>query len=151
MTASAPKKESSQPAVATSAHHVHGTAEARLLGSAVAGVSELALFHPVDTVAKRLMTTEAQLIVVNNMTATAANLNQAIFKDAAALNSINKLGSLFPGVGFGAVYKVLQRVYKFGGQVSGIRMMRVTKTAWRESCCLMHPAPRQTGEAFLLS
>jgi len=102
--------------VATSAHHVHGTAEARLLGSAVAGVSELALFHPVDTVAKRLMTTEAQLIVVNNMTATAANLNQAIFKDAAALNSINKLGSLFPGVGFGAVYKVLQRVYKFGGQ-----------------------------------
>ena len=24
--------------------------------------------------------------------------------------------SLFPGIGFGAVYKVLQRVYKFGGQ-----------------------------------
>jgi hypothetical protein len=93
-----------------------GKAEARLLGSAVAGVSELALFHPVDTVAKRLMTTEAQLIVFNNMTATASNLNSAIFKDAADLSSMRKIASLFPGVGFGAVYKVLQRVYKFGGQ-----------------------------------
>lgn len=117
MTVSAPKKASDQPVVATSAHHVHGTAEARLLGSAVAGVSELALFHPVDTVAKRLMTTEAQVIVFNNMTTTASNLNSAIFKDAAALNNMRKIASLFPGVGFGAAYKILQRVYKFGGQV----------------------------------
>lgn len=91
--------------------------EARLLGSALAGVSELALFHPVDTVAKRLMTSEAQTIVLNDMRATASNLNQVIFKDAAALNSMQKIASLFPGVGFGAAYKVLQRVYKFGGQV----------------------------------
>lgn len=32
----------------------------RMLGSAVAGFSELALFHPVDTVAKRLMTKEVR-------------------------------------------------------------------------------------------
>jgi len=29
---------------------------------------------------------------------------------------MTKYASLFPGIGFGAVYKVLQRVYKFGGQ-----------------------------------
>jgi hypothetical protein len=27
-----------------------------------------------------------------------------------------KAASLFPGIGFGAAYKILQRVYKFGGQ-----------------------------------
>lgn len=115
-------ENSSKPLGTSAAAHIHaphlsGTAEARLLGSAVAGVSELALFHPVDTVAKRLMTHEAQLIVLNNLGVTASNLNQAIFKDAAALGTMRKIASLFPGVGFGAAYKVLQRVYKFGGQV----------------------------------
>lgn len=32
---------------------------ARVIGSAAAGVSELLLFHPVDTVAKRLMSNRA--------------------------------------------------------------------------------------------
>jgi hypothetical protein len=32
-----------------------GKGAARITGSAVAGFTELALFHPVDTVAKRLM------------------------------------------------------------------------------------------------
>lgn len=29
---------------------------------------------------------------------------------------MTKYASLFPGIGFGAAYKVLQRIYKFGGQ-----------------------------------
>ena len=29
---------------------------------------------------------------------------------------MKKYGSLFPGIGYGAVYKICQRVYKFGGQ-----------------------------------
>jgi hypothetical protein len=33
-----------------------GQAAARLIGSTASGVMELAIFHPVDTVAKRLMT-----------------------------------------------------------------------------------------------
>jgi hypothetical protein len=101
-------------AMATSAQvHMSGTAEARVLGSAVAGISELALFHPVDTIAKRLMTNESQIVVAGR---TAHNLNTAIFRDAAGKSAPSKLASLFPGFGFGAVYKVLQRVYKFGGQ-----------------------------------
>ena len=50
---------STQGVVSTSPMSSSGKAktEARIIGSAVAGVSELALFHPVDTIAKRLMST----------------------------------------------------------------------------------------------
>lgn len=93
-----------------------GTSNARVVGSAIAGISELLLFHPVDTIAKRLMSTESRIIVVSSATATTINLNQAIFRKSADASIISKLGSLFPGIGFGAAYKILQRVYKFGGQ-----------------------------------
>eukprot|EP00542_Grammatophora_oceanica_P015612 CAMPEP_0194027236 /NCGR_PEP_ID=MMETSP0009_2-20130614/1408_1 /TAXON_ID=210454 /ORGANISM="Grammatophora oceanica, Strain CCMP 410" /LENGTH=325 /DNA_ID=CAMNT_0038666215 /DNA_START=21 /DNA_END=998 /DNA_ORIENTATION=- len=104
--------------VATSAH-LHGgggKASARLLGASIAGVSELSLFHPVDTVAKRLMTNETRLVVAGSMSSTASNINHAVFRDAAAGSFGTKIGALFPGIGFGAAYKILQRVYKFGGQ-----------------------------------
>jgi len=106
----------SQTLVATSALNMSGASNARLLGAAVAGASELSLFHPVDTVAKRLMSIETKVVIVNSPASTALNLNQAIFKDACNKNFFSKAGSLFPGIGFGAVYKILQRVYKFGGQ-----------------------------------
>lgn len=93
-----------------------GKGQARLVGSAVAGVSELALFHPVDTVAKRLMSTETRVLALGSPAQTAANLNVAVFRGAAGAGLGAKAGSLFPGLGFGAAYKVLQRVYKFGGQ-----------------------------------
>jgi hypothetical protein len=105
--------------IACSAHGsggVSGKSEARLIGSAVAGVSELLIFHPVDTVAKRLMTNETQVLVAGNMTLTASNINATIFRDAASAGALRKAGSLFPGIGWGACYKILQRVYKFGGQ-----------------------------------
>ena len=47
---------------------------------------------------------------------TLSNLNKAIFQKHAGSGSLKKYSSLFPGIGFGAAYKVLQRVYKFGGQ-----------------------------------
>lgn len=92
-----------------------GGTKARILGSAIAGASELALFHPVDTIAKRLMSTETRIVATSAST-TALNLNHAIFRESCNKTAIQKFGSLFPGVGFGAVYKILQRVYKFGGQ-----------------------------------
>lgn len=61
------------------------------MGSAVAGVSELMLFHPVDTTAKRIMTTESRL-VVNSISGTAGNLNTAVFKDRAGAGSLTKFG-----------------------------------------------------------
>lgn len=108
--------KSATSAMSTSPVHMSGKSEARIIGSAVAGVSELALFHPVDTVAKRLMSTETKLITLNSPAQTAANLNSAIFRNAAAESIGQKAVSLFPGIGFGAAYKILQRVYKFGGQ-----------------------------------
>ncbi|OQR94522.1 Mitochondrial Carrier (MC) Family [Achlya hypogyna] len=83
-----------------------GQAAARILGSTASGVLELALFHPVDTVAKRLMTNK------NN----ALGLSEVIFRDAHTKPFVTKYKSLFPGVGFAAGYKVTQRMYKFGGQ-----------------------------------
>jgi hypothetical protein len=55
----------------------HGSALARVLGSGSAGLLELILFHPVDTIAKRLMTNESKIF--GNGSA-AENLNKAIFK-----------------------------------------------------------------------
>ncbi|KKY30812.1 putative mitochondrial carrier protein [Diaporthe ampelina] len=82
---------------------------ARLLGSGSAGISELAVFHPVDTIAKRLMSNETKI-------RNSSQLSAVIFKDKAAAPIGKKFVSLFPGLGYAAGYKVLQRVYKYGGQ-----------------------------------
>lgn len=82
---------------------------ARLLGSGSAGIAELAVFHPVDTIAKRLMSNESKIVDY-------AQLNKVIFKDKATAPFGRKFVSLFPGLGYAAGYKVLQRIYKYGGQ-----------------------------------
>ncbi|RPA74806.1 mitochondrial carrier [Ascobolus immersus RN42] len=82
---------------------------ARLLGSGSAGIAELAVFHPVDTVAKRLMGNSTK---IHN----AAEFNAVIFKNYASASFGKKFFSLFPGLGYAAGYKVLQRIYKYGGQ-----------------------------------
>lgn len=82
---------------------------ARLLGSASAGIMEIGVFHPVDTISKRLMSNHTKI-------ANASQLNTVIFRDTAELSMSKRLLSLFPGLGYAACYKVLQRVYKYGGQ-----------------------------------
>jgi len=84
------------------------TALARFGGAGTAGACELLIFHPVDTVAKRLMNNPERL--------TGSNWQKVIFQDKATASIGTKYGSLFPGIGYGAIYKVTQRVYKFGGQ-----------------------------------
>ncbi|KAI8894163.1 mitochondrial carrier domain-containing protein [Globomyces pollinis-pini] len=90
---------------------------ARLLGSGTSGILELLGFHPVDTVAKRLMNNK-QKIYGSGITTTQSlgHLNNIIFKDAANKGTFSKYLSLFPGLGAAAGYKILQRMYKFGGQ-----------------------------------
>ena len=82
------------------------SATARLLGSGTSGIAELLVFHPVDTVAKRLMSNKDKSL----------KFSQIVFKDKAAAPLGTKFTSLFPGLGYAAGYKILQRVYKFGGQ-----------------------------------
>lgn len=85
------------------------SATARLLGSGSAGIAELAIFHPVDTIAKRLMSNQGKVT-------SAARLNEVIFRDTAHATIGKKFTSLFPGLGYAAGYKILQRIYKYGGQ-----------------------------------
>ncbi|KAI5819026.1 mitochondrial carrier domain-containing protein [Pyronema omphalodes] len=82
---------------------------ARVLGSGSAGIAELAVFHPVDTIAKRLMSNQTKISGL-------PQLQTVIFKDYATASVGKKFFSLFPGLGYAAGYKVLQRVYKYGGQ-----------------------------------
>lgn len=45
-----------------------------------------------------------------------SQLNAVIFKEKSNAAAGRKFFSLFPGLGYAAGYKVLQRVYKYGGQ-----------------------------------
>ena len=74
-----------------------------------AGIAELMIFHPVDTVTKRLMSNQTHVGSV-------AQFNSVIFKDKASAPAGTRFFSLFPGLGYAAAYKILQRVYKYGGQ-----------------------------------
>jgi hypothetical protein len=67
------------------------------------------VFHPVDTTAKRLMSNIGKI-------ESASHLNKVVFRDAASASVPNRFLSLFPGLGYAAAYKILQRIYKFGGQ-----------------------------------
>ncbi|PNS20464.1 hypothetical protein CAC42_5914 [Sphaceloma murrayae] len=82
---------------------------ARLLGAGCAGIAELIVFHPVDTTAKRLMSNQTRIT-------SASQLNSVVFRDTANASVSTRFLSLFPGLGYAAAYKVLQRVYKYGGQ-----------------------------------
>ncbi|KAL4786707.1 mitochondrial carrier domain-containing protein [Aspergillus varians] len=85
------------------------SAIARLLGSGTAGIAELLVFHPVDTTAKRLMSNQTRITSANGF-------KKVVFKEYADAPVARKFTSLFPGLGYAAGYKVLQRIYKYGGQ-----------------------------------
>ncbi|KAG4304694.1 hypothetical protein PORY_001747 [Pneumocystis oryctolagi] len=82
---------------------------ARISGSVSAGILELAFFHPVDTVSKRLMSNYGKVTSLSH-------LNKVIFKDKAFSSVPLKFLSLFPGLGYASGYKILQRIYKYSGQ-----------------------------------
>jgi len=82
---------------------------ARILGAGSAGIAELIVFHPVDTIAKRLMSNQGKI-------GSASQLNEVIFRKHAPEPFVRRFFTLFPGLGYAAAYKILQRVYKYGGQ-----------------------------------
>lgn len=51
-----------------------------------------------------------------NRITSASQLNSVIFKSHAADPAVRRFFTLFPGLGYAAAYKILQRVYKYGGQ-----------------------------------
>ncbi|CAG8459885.1 mitochondrial carrier domain-containing protein [Gigaspora rosea] len=90
---------------------------ARLLGSGTSGILELLVFHPVDTVAKRLMTNPTKIFVSGvPLSQGFINLDKVIFKEDYSSGALRKYAALFPGLGYAGGYKILQRIYKYGGQ-----------------------------------
>ncbi|RUP48450.1 mitochondrial carrier domain-containing protein [Jimgerdemannia flammicorona] len=105
----------SPPPSAKGRHSESGLA--RFLGSGTSGILELFIFHPVDTVAKRLMSNQAKVFLPGApLSQGYATLDKVVFKDASTAGVFKKYASLFPGLGFAAGYKIAQRIYKFGGQ-----------------------------------
>lgn len=67
------------------------------------------VFHPVDTTAKRLMSNSTRVTSVSAF-------NKVVFRETADASIGRKFLSMFPGLGYAAGYKILQRIYKYGGQ-----------------------------------
>lgn len=86
-----------------------------IIGSCCSGILEILIFHPVDTVAKRLMS-NTEAIFQKGSKDNMKRLSNVLFKDAVNKSFLGKWMSLFPGVSFGAAYKVLQRTYKYSAQ-----------------------------------
>merc|ERR1719487_2856202 len=83
-------------------------ASSRILASGAAGGLELCLFYPMDTVAKRLMNSRESF--------SASNWRNVLLQGGESSGLVGKMRSLFPGLSFGAAYKVTQRAYVWGGQ-----------------------------------
>mmetsp|Transcript_6596 Transcript_6596/g.8073 ORF Transcript_6596/g.8073 Transcript_6596/m.8073 type:complete len:288 (-) Transcript_6596:119-982(-) len=78
----------------------------KVAAGGVSGVMELCFFHPVDTVAKRLMTNRG-----------GASLSTVAFGAGLAdAPVVTKWMSLYPGFQFATAYKIMQRTYKFSMQ-----------------------------------
>lgn len=83
-------------------------ASARFVASGMAGGLELCVFYPIDTIAKRMM--------VSQDSCKAANWQRILLQEGVNSSRAGKIKSLFPGLSFGAAYKVTQRAYVWGGQ-----------------------------------
>lgn len=100
----------------------------RTVGPATAGLCELVLFHPIDTMAKRLMSHTGKIGTPTQ--SKMSHLNSILFRERAQASVLSKAWSLFPGLGFAAGYKVLQRTYKFGGQEVANDILTSTSATW---------------------
>jgi len=90
---------------------------ARLLGSACSGFLEIAIFHPFDTVGKRLMSHQNRVFIEGEtFQQSIKKANVVVFKEAAEAPFGVRYKSLLKGVSLALWYKVFQRAYRFGGQ-----------------------------------
>jgi hypothetical protein len=82
--------------------------KASIIASSMSGVLEIGFFHPLDTVAKRLMN--------NKTNVNFSNVKKIVLQKHYNSNFMKKFSSLYPGLGFATSYKISQRVYKYSGQ-----------------------------------
>lgn len=114
----------------------------RTVGPATAGLCELTLFHPLDTMAKRLISHTGKIGTPTQ--SKLSHLNTILFREGANASFTSKAWSLFPGLGFAAGYKVLQRTYKFGGQEAANDLLNSTSAHW-----FKHEFGEKNGKALM--
>ncbi|KAJ3042538.1 hypothetical protein HDV00_007072 [Rhizophlyctis rosea] len=98
-------------------------------GSAVAAVSELAIFHPVDTIGKRLMVHRGRISQAAVSSAVSKptiidSLRHVLFAQSHGKGFLHAYASLFKGIQYALVYKLGQRVYQFTGQPYVVRYLK---------------------------
>ena len=86
-----------------------------IIGSSVAGITEIAFFHPLDTIAKRLMSHESK-VIKNSFYETNNNIKNIFLKNHSNNGWLRSIPTLYPGLGFATGYKITQRIYKYSGQ-----------------------------------
>jgi hypothetical protein len=85
-------------------------------GAMLAGLTEIAIFHPFDTVSKRLMSCEHK-VLSSRINVLIQNVRNVIFPGISPdAPLMTKLIHLYPGSKWAIMYKVSQRVMKFAGQ-----------------------------------
>lgn len=84
----------------------------KLVGSSLAGILETSIFHPFDTISKRLMSNEQKLIVRGPH----SNIKQVLFHTNKPLGMFTQISSLYRGIGYGILHRASQRMYGYGGQ-----------------------------------
>ena len=90
--------------------------QARLLGSCTSGLLEICMFHPFDTTVKRLQSNQNRINSGKSYKQLPSSINQIIFKEHADSSFTRRYLSMYEGISAAFGYKILQRMYRFGGQ-----------------------------------
>lgn len=91
--------------------------EAHVQGPAIAGIGEIIQFHPIDTIVKRCMSYKDH-IFLDKVTykERIQHILNIVLRDSINLPIYKKFSSQYTGQQYGILYKITQRIYKFGGQ-----------------------------------
>lgn len=84
----------------------------KLLGSGFAGILESVIFHPADTISKRLMSNQQKLVVYGKQ----SNLKEILLHTKTKPTLNLQIKGLYNGLGFSLIHRFTQRMYGYGGQ-----------------------------------
>lgn len=84
----------------------------KLIGSGIAGILESLIFHPADTISKRLMSNQETLVVSGKK----SNLKNILLQTQINTSLNQQLRGLYNGLGFSLMHRFSQRMYGYGGQ-----------------------------------
>lgn len=84
----------------------------KLIGSGIAGILEASIFHPADTISKRLMSNQSKLIITGDK----SNFKSILLQTKQNPILSKQIKGLYNGLGFSLVHRFTQRMYGYGGQ-----------------------------------